>query len=123
MSGGDDFIQANRSLIEEILTSFEQKLHDGFMSQQKLDEQLDGLLKTLESIEIDEELISEISKAAKRIVELKRRTTLVNSIINNSTIRCQSILESNRSGNHNVMQKKNSTAKAQEPSPASSTKR
>lgn len=83
------------------------------MSQQRLEQQLNALLETLDDIKIDENMTEEISKTAKRVVELKRRITLVNSIINNSTWRCQKILESNRLGDHDLKSKNNQSVNSQ----------
>lgn len=104
-SESTDLWESNNGLFNKILVGFETKIQESFMSQQRLDEQINGLLETLENIKIDEGMTEDIAKTAKRVVELKRRITLINSIINNSTCRCRSILESNKQGNYNLNSK------------------
>lgn len=85
----------DKDFIAKILVDFDDSIQNVYKSQEVLETELNNLVTTLRSIHIDENLTEDISKTARRVVALKRRMTLVNTIINNSKFRCRSILEAN----------------------------
>lgn len=93
-----------KEMFARIITDIDNQVLTVSESQSELDSQLDRLIKTLDSIRIDEKLTDEMSANAKRISSLKTRLTLVHTILSNSSARCCRTLEAVSS--YNVLSRK-----------------
>jgi 16S rRNA A1518/A1519 N6-dimethyltransferase RsmA/KsgA/DIM1 with predicted DNA glycosylase/AP lyase activity len=81
-----------KELFARLITNIDDNVLDVGKSQCELDSQLDQLLKTLDSIDIDEKLTTDIAESAKRISTLKTRLTVIHTILSDASARCSRTL-------------------------------
>lgn len=81
-----------KDIFAKIITDVDEHVLDVGQSQCELDEQLDRLISTLDSIKIDDKLTDEISENSKRIASLKSRLTVIHTILRDASTRCSRTL-------------------------------
>jgi hypothetical protein len=81
------------------LYGLEEQVHRVATSQVELRTELDGLLNALREIKnrVEQDtLVTVLEAKAKKLVALKRRLTLVHTILQNSNERCRKLMISNK---------------------------
>jgi len=87
------------TLFKPVLYGLEEQVHRVATSQVELRTELDGLLNALRDIKnrVEQDtLVTVLEAKAKKLVALKRRLTLVHTILQNSNERCRKLMISNK---------------------------
>lgn len=84
--------QALRDLFAKFISDIDSNVLDVGKSQCELSSQLDNLVKTLDTIEIDEKLTGDIKENAKRISTIKDRLTVIHTVLSDASARCSRTL-------------------------------
>lgn len=86
-----------KQLFSKLIIDVDAKVLSVSETQSDLDLQLDRLIKTLDEIKLNDKLTNHINVNFKRLYALKRRLTLIHTILSNSSSRCKRLLAANRS--------------------------
>lgn len=81
-----------KQLFLKLISDIDDQILQVGSSQSELEDEINRLINTLDSIKMDDGLAKEISSSSKRIVSLKSRITMCHNILSNTSDRCNRIL-------------------------------
>ena len=84
------------SLFEPFIYKLDQTIDSCLRSQTQLNSELDSLLVTLNAIKANPDLSAVIEDKTKRLLALKRRLTLIHTIVQNSNDRTRKLINNYR---------------------------
>ena len=89
------------SVFEPCIQSLDQSVQSCLLSQTQLRDQLESLLSALNAIKTSPDLSAVIEEKIKRLVTLKRRLTLIQTIVQNANDRTRKLIVSHRVNERN----------------------
>lgn len=81
-----------KTLFSDVIGQLDTHIQEVSKSQNELEQQLNKLMATLDSVKVDESLTNETNANSKKIASLKSRLTVINTIVTNACDRCNRTL-------------------------------